>query len=164
MSLRIQLETPDQPEAAALISELDRYLYDLYPADGVYALGLAALLAPNVLFAMARGEDGQALGCGAMVLGPGHAELKRMFVRPIARGQGVARALLGFLEQAAMARGARQLLLETGPHQPEALALYTAFGYRRCGPFGDYPDHPSSLFMRKTAAQDESPAEQNAKL
>jgi putative acetyltransferase len=155
--MRIQLETPDQPEVAALISELDQYLYALYPADGVYALDIAALLAPNVLFAVARDGAGLAVACGAMVLRPDHAELKRMFVRPSARGQGVARALLAFLERAAVARGARRLMLEAGPMQPEALALYSAFGYRRCGPFGDYPDHPSSLFMHKTA---EAPLEE----
>lgn len=40
-------------------------------------------------------------------------------------------------------------MLETGPYQPEALALYAAAGYERRGPFGAYRDDPLSVFMEK---------------
>jgi putative acetyltransferase len=49
-----------------------------------------------VLFAVARDEQGTAVGCGAIVVGPSFGELKRMFVRPENRGQGIAAKLLGF--------------------------------------------------------------------
>jgi putative acetyltransferase len=45
--------------------------------------------------------------------------------------------------------GCEELLLETGPYQPEALAFYSKQGYTRRGPFGAYPDHPLSVFMGK---------------
>lgn len=72
-----------------------------------------------------------------------------MFVRPACRGQGLGQALLAFLETQAAAHGCRQLLLETGVSQPEALGLYQRAGYVRRGPFGSYTDDPLSVFMSK---------------
>lgn len=94
------------------------------------------------------GAPGPALGCGAVLLGAEHGELKRMFVHPSARGQGLARRLLARLEAEALAAGCAFMRLETGPYQAEALALY-ACGYQRRGPFGDYPEDPYSVFMEK---------------
>ncbi len=112
---------------------------------------LRAASMPTVLFAVARDAGGESLGCGAIVVKPGYGEIKRMYVRPQARGQGLARRLIDALEQKAMARGCRRFMLETGPAQPEALILYERLGYRRCGAFGDYPEDPFSVFMQKTA-------------
>lgn len=36
-------------------------------------------------------------------------------------------------------------------NQPEALALYECFGYKRRVPFGSYTDDPNSVFMHKPA-------------
>jgi putative acetyltransferase len=147
--MRVALETPDQPAVIALIAELDAYQDSLYPPEARYALDLASLLDPNVLFAVARGADGEAVGCGAVVIRAAYGEIKRMYVRPAARGQGAARQILRALEEGACARGCRGLMLETGPYQPEALAFYASQGFARCAAFGDYPEHPLSVFMRK---------------
>ena len=54
------------------------------------------------------------------------------------------------LEEATRAEGLGLLRLETGPRQPEALTLFAAHGFVRCGHFGDYPtDDPLSIFMEK---------------
>ena len=147
----IKLETPNQPEVVALIDLLDAYQLSLYPPESVYALDMNSLLQPNVLFAVARKLDGAAVGCGAIVVTPEYGEVKRMFVHPSARGQGVAQRLLGMLETEALARGCRQFMLETGPSQPEAIGLYRRLGYSVRGPYGDYRDDPLSVFMEKTA-------------
>ncbi|KQV44834.1 GNAT family N-acetyltransferase [Duganella sp. Root336D2] len=147
----IKLETPNQPEVVALIDLLDAYQLSLYPPESVYALDMNSLLQPNVLFAVARNIDGAAVGCGAIVVTPEYGEVKRMFVQPSARGQGVAQRLLGMLETEALARGCRQFMLETGPSQPEAIGLYERLGYRVRGPYGDYRDDPLSVFMEKAA-------------
>lgn len=147
----IKIESPDQPEVVALIDQLDAYQLSLYPPESVYALDMDSLLQPNVLFAVARNRDGAAVGCGAIVMTPEFGEVKRMFVHPSARGQGVAQRLLGMLETEALARGCRQFMLETGPSQPEAIGLYERLGYRVRGPYGDYPDDPMSVFMEKAA-------------
>ena len=152
MTTTIACETPDQPEVIALIAELDAYQDPLYPPENRYALDLASLKQPNVLFAVARDETGQAIGCGALVLCPEFGELKRMYVSPRGRGHGVARKLLALLESRAVASGCKLLTLETGPYQNEALALYASAGYERRGPFGDYTNDPLSLFMQKHIA------------
>lgn len=153
MTMTIAFESPRQPDVIALIHELDAYQDSLYPAEARYALDLDALCQPHVLFAVARDDEGAALGCAAVVLGSDHGEIKRMYVRPEARGQGAARQIIRALEQAAAARGCQQLMLETGPYQPEALAFYASEGYAVRGPFGGYPDHPLSVFMGKSLAR-----------
>jgi putative acetyltransferase len=147
--MTIGFESPNQPEVIALIADLDAYQDTLYPPQSRHYLDLASLRQPNVLFAVARDDAGRAIGCGAIVLCPEFGEVKRMYVSPRGRGQGVAKKLLALLESQAVASGCNLLKLETGPYQPEALALYTSSGYERRGPFGDYTDDPLSVFMQK---------------
>ena len=151
MSVLIAAESPDQTDVLELIAELDAYQHALYPAESNHLLDLNSLLRPNVLFVVARDGERRAIGCGAIVLYPQYGEIKRMYVRPGGRGQGVAKAMLAALEAGAAQQGSTALYLETGIHQPEAIALYERSGYRRCGPFGDYRDDPLSIFMRKAA-------------
>jgi putative acetyltransferase len=147
--MQIALESPDQPEIIALIAELDAYQHTLYPPESVYALDLSALVQPHVRFAVARNGQGDAVGCGALAITPDFAELKRMYVMPAHRGQGVASRLLRLLEDDGRASGCAVITLETGIYQPEAIGLYTRHGYQRRGPYGDYPDDPFSVFMEK---------------
>ena len=147
--MRTAIESPDQPDVIALIVDLDAYQDALYPAESRYALDLASLKKPNVRFAVARDDKGQALGCGAVVMADGYGELKRMYVRQASRGQGVASRILDLLERSASEAGCTSFTLETGPYQPEALAFYARSGYQQCERFGDYKDDPLSVFMRK---------------
>lgn len=150
-NVTISLETARQPCVARLIDELDAYQKPLYPPESHHGIDIEALCRPEALFAVARGVQGEAVGCGAIVLSGGAGELKRMYVRPGWRGQGIAARLLAFLEAEALARGCGEFVLETGVRQPEAIALYARLGYRECGPFGDYLPDPLSVFMRKAA-------------
>src|SRR5471032_2236456 len=143
--MHIAFESPDQPEVIALIADLDAYQLSLYPPESVYALDLESLMQPHVRFAVARDAAGAAVGCGAIVLTPEYGEIKRMYVRPACRGQGAARRMLAMLEQAAQAQGCPAMTLETGPAQPQALALYRRHGFEVCGPYGDYRDDPLSV-------------------
>jgi len=147
--MTIAIESPDQTDVIALIAELDAYQDTLYPPESRYALDLASLKQANVLFAVARDSTGQAIGCGAIVLCPEFGELKRLYVSPSGRGQGVAKQLLALLESRAIGSGCKLLTLESGPYQHEALALYASVGYERRGPFGDYTNDPLSVFMQK---------------
>ena len=147
--MRVTFESPDQPDVVALIDALDAYQKPLYPPESHHGIDIAALLQPDVLFALARDDEGGALGCGAMLLTPQYCEVKRMYVRPQARRAGTAHALLRALEAEAVARGGRLFTLETGVHQHAALAFYEREGYVRCPPFGPYGEDPLSVFMRK---------------
>jgi putative acetyltransferase len=147
--MHVTIESPDQPEVIELIADLDAYQDTLYPAEARYALDLSALKKSNVIFAVARDSGNVAIGCGAVVVSEKNGELKRMYVRPENRSQGVAQEVLKNLELSAAERGCENLFLETGPYQPEALAFYGKQGYKRTGPFGEYPEHPLSVFMYK---------------
>jgi putative acetyltransferase len=157
--MNVALESPDQPEVAGLIAELDAYQDTLYPPESRHALDLASLRQPNVLFAVARDGTLRAVGCGAIVLYPEFGELKRMYVSPQCRGQGIAKRLLALLESKAAESGSTLLTLETGPFQAEALGLYEALGYERRGPYGNYTDDPLSVFMQKHLPPRRSPHE-----
>jgi putative acetyltransferase len=77
-----------------------------------------------------------------------------MYTRPAARGRGLAKALLGRIEEHAGAAGVATLCLETGTRQHEAIGLYLGMGFRPRGPFGAYaamrPEQiAESLFYEK---------------
>ena len=142
-------ETPDQPEIAAFLAASDEYAQSLYPAESNHLVDLSVLTAPNAAFFVAR-RAGAALGCGALIdAGDGSGELKRMWVAPEARGQGVGGLILEAIEKAALRGRMRALRLETGIHQPEAISLYRRYGFRERAPFGSYEPDPLSMFMEK---------------
>jgi GNAT superfamily N-acetyltransferase len=97
--------------------------------------------------------DGSPVGCGGFRrLGPTRAEIKRMYVDPAARGRGVGRRLLADLEARAEAVGYREVWLETGTEQPEAIALYVRSGYVPIPPYGEFEHDPGSRCYRRTLA------------
>lgn len=147
--MHIQAETPRQSDVGAMLEQLDAYLAGLYPAESNHLMDVDSLCAPGVVFLVARDEQGRALGCGAFVDRGGYAEVKRMYVDPASRGQGVGGKLLGEIARRAAAAGLPSLMLETGISQPEAIGLYERDGFTRCAPFGDYQADPLSLFMVK---------------
>ena len=93
------------------------------------------------------------LGFGAIAArgvdeaGSDWAEVKRMYVAPDARGRRIGRLLLDRLLEHAQDQRIRVLRLETGDKQAEALSLYRSVGFAHRGPFGDYPDNESSIYM-----------------
>jgi putative acetyltransferase len=148
--MRIAIERPDQSQVIALIDALDAFQRPLYPAESHHGIDMDALTAPGVVFAVARDATGRVCGCGAVVLMKDYGELKRMYVRPDARGRGTGSTLLAFLEAQALANDCTLLRLETGIRQPEALSLYARGGYVERGPFGNYLPDPNSVFMEKS--------------
>lgn len=67
-------------------------------------------------------------------------EVKRMWTHPRYRRRGLATRVLEALEDAASQAGYARLVLETGPLQPEAEAMYAERGYDRIGVYGHYPE------------------------
>ena len=149
--IEIRVEPPDRDDAIELIRLGDEFGLALYPAASYYGLPLERLREPDVTFFVARDEHGTAYGTAALVdRGDGSGELKRMFVRSDARGRGIASKLLASVESAAAASGIRLLQLETGPKQPEAIALYEKFGYVQIPNFGMYMGDANSYCMEKS--------------
>ncbi|MFD8569150.1 GNAT family N-acetyltransferase [Streptomyces sp. NPDC059639] len=93
---------------------------------------------PDGEFLVARGEQGEFLGCaGCRLIGrtPRTAELKRMYVHPAGRGAGLGRGLLLAVEEAARRLGAVRVVCETNSQLTEARALYTRCGYKEIPPY-----------------------------
>jgi putative acetyltransferase len=146
----IRPEDPRQPDVQALLSQSDDYFRALYPAESNHLVSADVLATQRAAFLAAR-RDGELLGSIALLtIAPGHAEMKRMFVRPEVRRIGLGRRLLNALEEVACDRGIARISLETGIEQSEAIGLYRSSGYQDCPPFGDYKADPLSLFMTKS--------------
>lgn len=111
--------------------------------------GPAPTAADVAVFLVAYAE-GAAAGCGALrQLDETSAEIKRMYVVPALRGQGVSVAVLRALESRAVELGWLTLKLETGPKQPEAVRFYERSGYTRIPNFGHYAGHEDSLCFQR---------------
>lgn len=146
--VQVHSASPFTPEAEALINASNSLMHSLYPAESNHLDGAETLAQEHVCFAVAT-HEGKTLGCGAVKRLDGYGEIKRLFVHPEARGLGVARAVMQFLESHLLSHGVSIARLEVGIHQPEALALYKNLGYRERAPFGDYQLDPLSLFFEK---------------
>lgn len=155
-SVRIETAALGDPAVRELIDELDAELHERYPEEGAVHDRLdPAEVAPGsgVLLVAVDDDGGELLGCGALrVREPGVGEIKRMYVRPGARGRGIAAALLAALEAEASALFVERLVLETGDRQGEALGLYRRAGYVDIERFGEYADSPLSRCLGRDLA------------
>ena len=90
------------------------------------------------------------VGCGAFKeFDENTVEIKRMFVLPDFRGQGIAFAILKELELWAAEIKYSICVLETGKKQPEAIGLYQKAGYTAIPNYGQYENIESSVCMKK---------------
>jgi putative acetyltransferase len=150
VSALITLESPDTPDAIALITELEATLEPFYPVKSRHGFSVERLIVEDVPFFVLR-ADGVAAACGGVKLfGTEFGEVKRMFVRPEFRGLGFAKMMLDHLADYAQSQGVNLLRLETGIHQHEAIGLYERMGFHRIGPFDGYEDDPLSVFFEKS--------------
>jgi putative acetyltransferase len=146
---RIAREDPRQIDVTGLVRALDAMFGSLYPAESNHLLDIETLARPDVRFFVLR-EKGEALGCGALWIHEEYGEVKRVYVKPEARGRKFGHVIVKRLEEEARALGLKHLKLETGVKQPEALGLFRVCGFAECEVFGDYPaDDPFSVFMEK---------------
>ena len=77
-------------------------------------------------------EDGACVGC--LVLGPIDAKVVRMrqvAVQPERQRHGIGRALVGFAEQSARARGYREIVAHV---REPVISFYASLGYEVTGP------------------------------
>ncbi len=99
--------------------------------------------------------EGSPVACGALREIPALSseqarvcELKRMYVRPTARGQGLGRAIATRLLDFARNAGYAIAKLDTEPTFVEAVTLYRSLGFTETERYNDDPV-PSTMFMAK---------------
>jgi ribosomal protein S18 acetylase RimI-like enzyme len=141
---RIDPTSPDHPAAAGLLERLGATLSAITGASGGASFDPRDVTVDGSLFVIARDPAGKAVGCGAYrPLGPGIAELKRMYAAPGTRGLGAE--ILAFLERRAAADGYAEMRLETRAVNLRAVRFYERNGYRRVPNFGRYVDRPEAV-------------------
>ena len=147
----MHIETDDltRPEVLALLNEHLTNMYELSPAENVFALDVTKLRVADITF-WTVWDNGVLLGCGALKrLSATHGEVKSMRTPKALRRRGAGRAVLAHIIEVAQERGYETLSLETGsnPAFLPAQRLYQAFGFNYSGPFGSYQEDPHSVFM-----------------
>jgi putative acetyltransferase len=123
-----QLTSPIEEPAASFLQAAEDHLTSLYGAPD-------SLLSRDV-FCPPEGAYLIGWKSGIAVAGGGFtrhdattAEIRRMCVVPDERGRGIGRLLLAAIEKAVLAAGYERAILDTGPKQPHAEALYRSAGY-----------------------------------
>jgi putative acetyltransferase len=106
-----------------------------------------AYVRPHGRLAMAI-LSGEAVGCIALRQFDVHScEMKRLFVRPSARGRGIAQNLLEWLVSEARSEGYSVMLADTLPRMGAALQLYERFGFKRIEPYSPTPT-PGAIYLQ----------------
>ena len=146
----------DSPDATALTEQAQLFYVEIYGGPDGTPFTLEEFAPPKGRFYVGYlGDRPVAMGGWRFspVVAPAGAtrpaEIKRMFVRPDVRRQGLARRLLAALEATALQAGADWMILETGAPQVAAVAFYRSCGYVDIAPFGFYADKPSVVSLGK---------------
>jgi GNAT superfamily N-acetyltransferase len=139
----------DSPVAQLLCAEIQAEYVRRYGGGDETQLGEDDFHPPNGDFIVAFDESGEPAGCGGWRSHEEDAEMKRVYVRESARRQGLASLIVAAVEASAAEAGRKRVILETGPRQPEAVAMYGVLGYAPVTPFGYYACTDGSIHLGK---------------
>ncbi|MCU1375564.1 MAG: GCN5-related N-acetyltransferase [Actinomycetia bacterium] len=140
-------EAPAADLIEAMVQEMDALYGGRIDGDGMPSATPADFERPKGTFLVGYLDGEPVTGGGVKTLAPGLGEIKRMYVAPHVRGQGIARRLLTALEEASWRLGHERVRLDTGPDQPHAKALYESAGYVE---IPDYNDNPKATYCGAT--------------
>lgn len=146
--ISIRQEDPSSPDAVRLMDALSAALEAITGSSGRASFDASELNDSRAVFAVARNEAGEAVGCGAIrPMDDDTAEVKRMYAGDSARGIGSA--VLAFLEQRAGELGYRALRLETRKVNERAVGFYLARGYKVIENYGKYRGREEAVCFEK---------------
>ena len=142
----------DDPVAQDLVEQVQQEYVARYGGRDEAVVDPAEFVPPQGLFLGAE-VDGESVGSGAWrAMGPGVAEIKRVYVAPWLRRRGLAQLIVAELERSALQAGRRSVVLNSGAEQPEALRLYEQLGYGSVTAYGVYACAPGAVFLGKDLA------------
>lgn len=100
---------------------------------------------PTGAFLLAR-QDDEFLACGAMRrFSASDCEMKRLYVRPAGRNQGLGRQIARALIAEAKSLGYKRMLLDTLPTMQSAQSLYKSLGFEPTAPYRFNPVEGSAF-------------------
>ena len=153
MELVIEARPYEDPDVVRMVAEVQAEYVVLYGGPDEAAVDPDEFVPPRGLL-MVGLLDGEPVAMGGWRrMSDTVAEIKRMYVSKPARRRGYSRRMLAEIERTAAEAGIAELILNTGPEQPEAVALYEQSGYTPIAGFGHYADHPHALFYGKPTAR-----------
>lgn len=134
---------PADPAALACLRQYYAELDERFPGGFKVELSrdpdAADLVRPRGSFVVAFHEE-QPVGCVALKgTEKGYGEIKRMWITPSARGNGLARQLMAHAEQIARELGMTLLRLDTNGALTNAVAMYRHWGWQEIERFNDDP-------------------------
>lgn len=150
MSFTIATETPLSDDVRALVRALNEFTFGLTPAEYRHHMTVEQMAGADTTLFVARDASGATLGMGALRRHGPVGEVKRMFVKPEARGLGVGGAILERIEALARQEGLSRVVLETGSNFDAAKRVYERGGFQRCEPVLDYPPSAWTAFYAKS--------------
>lgn len=104
--------------------------------------------APDGCLLLAHDEQGLCGCVGVRRFDASRCEMKRMYVRPRARGRGLGRLLGLEALRFAQRRGYEEMLLDSLPTMSAAVRLYESLGFERVSAYYDTPI-VGTVFMRR---------------
>ncbi len=138
----------NNPDFHLLVAQLDAHFKELNgEKDAFYAQYNQLDTIKNVVIAY---DNGTPIGCGAIKKYVHNTmEIKRMYILPAFRGQGIASSILRNLERWATQLGYSETILETLKSGDNVVALYVKNGYQIIPNYGQYTDVETSVCMNK---------------
>lgn len=138
----------NNPDFVSLVKLLDADLALRDGADHAYYAQFNTIVLLNQV--VVDYYESTPVGCGAIKKFDSISmEVKRMYVLPEFRNQGIAVQVLAALEAWASEIGFSRCVLETGKRQPEAIKLYQKNGYGVIPNYGQYVGVENSVCFEK---------------
>jgi putative acetyltransferase len=146
--LEIRRTNSDNPDFHTLTNLLDITLCEIYGTKQEDYVEYNKIVDLNTV--VVAYKDGLPVGCGCFKkFNDDTIEIKRMFITPEHRGQGIASRMLYELETWAIELKNTYSALETGKGQPEAIEMYLKCGYTITQNYGQYANEERSVCMMK---------------
>jgi putative acetyltransferase len=140
--------TSDNPDFRLLVAQLDAHLAGIYGEEQAFFTEHNKVDAIKHVVVVYRND--KPVGCGGIkAFSDSEMEIKRMFVQPEQRGQGIASDILTVLENWAKELGYTETILETLVVKESVIAMYARNGYALVPNYGQYKGVDSSVCMRK---------------
>lgn len=150
--MELRFVDPRSKDYALLAGKLDEYYFSVV---GDVHLRYAEVNRPENMACRIVAYDGEVpVACGCWkAIDHRAAEVKRIYVLPEYRRQGIASRIIGKLEEEIAKAGYRVIILETARTTGESRSLYLSLGYEQIDYYGSPAGAENCLCFRKYAAR-----------